>query len=213
MGIEMAQPTYSVTTSSADSLNLQRASTTAQEKKKITLDPGHGDKNDKNSVVDPGAVNGTDYEKDIALNISNAIRTALTAKGYAITMTRTGDNNNAGEKLKWRIDAAAGTDIFVSIHVNSSDNKTAKGFSACYKNGNEESKKLAQAIQDKNTLFDSRGISERSDLYVLNQFSGISVLVEAGFISNADDLAIMKTKAEQIGNEIAAGILGNLGNQ
>jgi N-acetylmuramoyl-L-alanine amidase len=138
------------------------------------------------------------------------VKTELENKGYTITMTRTGDKQNAGEKLKWRIDSAQGTDVFVSIHINASDKSSAKGFSVCYKSGNSESKKLAQSIQNKNTLFSSRDLAQRSDLYVLNKFSGVSALVEAGFISNSDDLNIMKTQYAQIGTEIASGIIAYL---
>jgi RHS repeat-associated protein len=186
------------------------ANAATEEKKKVAVDPGHGDKNDKNTVVDPGAVNGEDFEKDIVLNISNAVNQELTDKGYTVTMTRTADKDDAGAKLKWRIDAAEGTDIFVSIHVNASESKTANGFSVCYKKDNAESKNLAQSIQDQNTLFSSRGLSERSDLYVLNKYSGTAVLVEAGFVSNASDLNIMKTNATQIGTDIATGIINYL---
>ncbi len=33
------------------------------------------------------------------------------------------------------------------------------------------------------------------------------MLVEAGFISNADDLSVLKSKADEIGGEIAGGIV------
>jgi len=193
---------------------------TEDDKKKITIDPGHGDHHDSNKQIDPGSVNGLDYEKDIVVQIANSVNKTLTDSGYSITMTRTGDKENAGEKLQWRIDAAEGTDIFVSIHVNASKNETAKGYEVYYKADktgtdeskllNAESKSLAQSIQDENTLFSDRGIKEGGSLGVLNKFNGVAVLVEAGFISNASDLDIMKTKAEQIGVEIARGIMNYL---
>jgi RHS repeat-associated protein len=175
--------------------------------KKITIDPGHGDQHDAIKIVDPGSVSGTDYEKDIAIEISNSVNQFLTDSGYTVTMTRTGDKEDAGKKLKWRIDAAEGTDIFVSIHINASKEEVAKGFEVLYKKGDTESKSLAQSIQNENTLFLDRGIKERNNLYVLNEFKGVAVLVEAGFISNASDLETMKTNAEQIGREIATGIM------
>jgi len=178
---------------------------------KIAIDPGHGDHNDKNSQVDPGAVNSTDYEKDITLNISNAVKKELEAKGYIIVMTRTGDVENAGTKLQWRIDKAAGTSIFVSIHINSAGTETnASGFQVCYKLTDANSKSLAQFIQDQNTLFTDRGINGRNNLYVLNKYTGTAVLVEVGFISNASDLNIMKGNAPEIGKQIATGIINYL---
>lgn len=199
--------TYKVEAASADTITLQLAS---DVKKKIAIDPGHGDKNDDNMQIDPGAVNGKDYEKDIVLKISNSVKTKLEEKGYEVIITRTGDKDNAGKKILWRIDAAKGTDILVSIHSNSFTNAKSKGFAVCYKSSSSEGKKLAQAIQDKNTQFFSKGIMAKTDLKLLNKFDGISVLVEAGFISNTEDLAIMKDKSEKIGEEIALGILAYL---
>ncbi|MCE1190375.1 MAG: N-acetylmuramoyl-L-alanine amidase [Ignavibacteria bacterium] len=193
----------------ADNDNTQQQSTTT-EKKKVAIDPGHGDKNNKNKQVDPGALYGTDYEKNIVVNIANVVNKILAEKGYSVTMTRTADKVNAGTKFKWRIDAADGTDIFVGIHVNSSESKSAKGFPVCYRKGNDASKSLAESILEQKTLLTDKGLSARIGLYVLNQYSGTAVLVEAGFISNANDLKIMNTNSSQIGTEIGTGIINYL---
>ena len=179
----------------------------------IAVDPGHGDHNNKNSQVDPGAVNGKDYEKDIVLNISNAVIEALKSKGYGVVQTRTGDVEAAGTKLQWRIDQMSGTNVMVSVHVNSNESARANGFSVCYKLGDATGKKLAQAISSSNTKFSNKGLSARSDLYVLNKFKGTAVLVEAGFISNAQDLSVMKGSSLEIGKEIAAGIISYMENK
>jgi N-acetylmuramoyl-L-alanine amidase len=181
------------------------------DKKKVTIDPGHGDKNDKNTQVDPGAVNGKDYEKDIVLNISNATTKKLEEGGYTVTQTRTGDEKDAGKKLQWRIDKSEGTSIFVSVHVNASSNTDVNGFQVCYKSGDDNSKSLATKINSENTLFTDLGVTARDNLYVLNKFKGTAVLVEAGFISNSSDLNKLKTKSTEIGNSIATGIINYLG--
>ncbi|BDU75470.1 hypothetical protein METESE_04280 [Mesoterricola sediminis] len=179
----------------------------------IAIDPGHGDHNNKNKQVDPGAVNGKDYEKDFALNIANSTYSILKDKGYDVLMTRTGDVQDAGTQLQWRIDTATGASIFVSIHINSSESAGANGFSVCYKDGDAASKALAQSILASNTQLVGRGLSARSDLYVLNAFKGTAVLVEAGFISNARDLSVLRNGAVAIGRDIAAGIIGYLGGK
>jgi RHS repeat-associated protein len=181
-----------------------------KKKKKLAVDPGHGDHNDKNSKVDPGAVNGDDYEKDIVLNISNTVTEKLEEEGYTVTQTRDDDVEDAGEKLKWRIDNAGDSEIFVSIHTNAFTKESSNGFQVCYKSGDDNSKKLAQSIQGENTLFTDRGVKARSNLYVLNKFKGTSVLVEAGFISNKSDLNILKTKRSEVGQQIATGIINYL---
>ena len=180
------------------------------KKNKIAIDPGHGAHHDENSQIDPGAVNGTDYEKDIALSISNKVTSVLKEKGYIVVQTRTGDVEGAGEKLQWRVTKAEGNDIFVSIHLNSNANSSANGFEVYYKPGDNSSKSLAQSIQDKNTLLRSRGIKS-ANYKVLRNFGGTAVLVEVGFISNANDLRIIKANIDKIGTQIASGIIGYLG--
>lgn len=96
--------------------------------------------------------------------------------------------------------------IFISIHVNASNNSDVEGFSVCCKKGDQKSKSLAKEISISNTLFTNRGLDERSDLYVLNKFAGTAVLIEAGFISNTNDLSNMSNHTEKIAHEIADGI-------
>jgi N-acetylmuramoyl-L-alanine amidase len=127
--------------------------------------------------------------------------------------TRTGDVDDAGTKLQWRIDQATGASILVSVHINSSESAKANGFSVCYKPGDDASKKLAQAISSSNTQFGDKGISGRGDLFVLNKFKGTAVLVEAGFISNPRDLSIMKNNATSVGRDIATGIINYWGSR
>ena len=177
-----------------------------EEKKKIAVDPGHGDHHDSNKQVDPGAVNGDNKEKDIVLNISNAVTDKLKEEGYTVTQTRDGDVENAGERLQWRVDKADGSDLFVSIHNNASEKESANGFQVFYKKEDENSKSLAESIKSENTLFADRGIAE-GNYKVLNNFSGTAVLVEAGFISNSSDLQILQTKSTEIGQQIATGII------
>lgn len=178
-------------------------------KNKVAIDPGHGDKNSKNTQVDPGAVNGSNQEKDFALEISKSISTYLEENGVETTMTRTSDVDDAGEKLQWRIDKANSekADIFISVHINSFTNDEVNGFQVQYNPNSEDGKKLAQAIQGQNTLFKDRGTEATNNLFVLNNFNGPAVLIEAGFISNAKDLEILQTQTQQIGVEIGKGII------
>jgi RHS repeat-associated protein len=177
-----------------------------EEKKKIAVDPGHGDHHDSNKQVDPGAVNGDTKEKDIVLNISNAVSDKLKEEGYSVTQTRDGDVENAGKRLQWRVVKADGSDLFVSIHNNASEKESANGFQVFYKKGDENIKSLAESIKGENTFFTDRGIAE-GNYKVLNTFSGTAVLVEAGFISNSSDLQILQTKSTEIGQQIATGII------
>ena len=92
----------------------------------IVLDPGHGG-------ADTGAVN-TElglYESAINLKIALACRDRLMQyNGVRVYMTHTGVGNTYGKSsLSSRVSVAGEVkaDIFISLHINSADNKSANG--------------------------------------------------------------------------------------
>jgi N-acetylmuramoyl-L-alanine amidase len=184
--------------------------------KKVAIDPGHGDQHSGNKQIDPGAVSDKDYEKDLALKIALEIRNRLLERNVNTLMTREDDIVVEGKRIKWRLEKAHkdSCDIFVSIHLNSSTNKQANGFVVLYLENDEMSKELAEEIVKTQTVMDIRGngLEKRPNtgptrVGVLCDFKGeASVLVEVGFISNQEDLELMKTKYKDIGVEIADGI-------
>jgi len=177
-----------------------------EEEDVVAIDPGHGDRPKRRKWLDPGAIDGKHYEKDYALKVAEAISAALKKSGVEAIQTRTGDVEDAGEKIQWRLDAAKEGEAtaFVSIHMDSGASNAA-GMKVLY--GNEKSKDLAQAISDSNSVMDSRGIQQRTDLGVLKFAGGPSALVEVGFINNASDREKVNKQATKIGGEIAAGII------
>ncbi len=92
----------------------------------IVLDPGHGG-------FDTGAINSERglYESEINLKIALACRDRLNQyKGVRVYMTHTGVKNRVGKSaLSSRVSVAqeVGADIFISLHINSAENKTANG--------------------------------------------------------------------------------------
>ena len=69
---------------------------------KVGIDPGHGDKNRRNKQVDPGAVDGDQYEKDYALSVANEVTAALRAQKVDVFQTRSGDITVDGAAVIWR---------------------------------------------------------------------------------------------------------------
>lgn len=92
----------------------------------VVLDPGHGGS-------DTGAVNSALglYESEINLKIALACRNRLKQyDGVKVYMTHTGVQSNVGKSsLSRRVSVAGevGADIFISLHINSANNKTAAG--------------------------------------------------------------------------------------
>jgi len=162
------------------------------EPQSIVVYPGHGDHHNTNSKVDPGGVSGSIYEKYLTLEISNSLTETLESEGFCVTQTRNSDVEDAGTKLKWRIEKGELHSVFISVHINSSSNKKANGMEVYYKTGDESGKNLANSILDQNSLFNNRGVKSTSKLYVLNNFQGVAILIEAGFISNSHLSKIIK---------------------
>lgn len=162
----------------------------------ITLDAGHGGS-------DPGAI-GSDgtKEKNITLPITKMLKEILEDKGAKVYMTRTtdvdvfGPNASDAEELQARVNVGEkyNSDMFVSLHINSSVNKNVGGFSTYYYPKTDNDLRLAQNIQNKlaaNFGVDDLGVRQ-ANFYVIKRISMPAVLVEMCFISNEKELTLMK---------------------
>ena len=176
-------------------------------KKTVIIDAGHGGE-------DVGAIGiGEIYEKDLNMQISQKLGEYLNAAGYNVIYTRTDDRllyteeqNVKGMRkindLKNRVAIAnAYTDaIFVSIHMNYYGQPSCSGLQV-YHSIDADSKALAESVQNsvKYTLqpSNSRTIKEGKDIYVLENCNLPAVLIECGFISNADECKKLSEKEYQ----------------
>lgn len=162
----------------------------------ITLDAGHGGS-------DPGAI-GSDgtKEKNITLPITKMLKEILEDKGAKVYMTRTtdvdvfGPNASDAEELQARVNVGEkyNSDMFVSLHINSSVNKNVGGFSTYYYPKTDNDLRLAKNIQNKlaaNFGVDDLGVRQ-ANFYVIKRISMPAVLVEMCFISNEKELTLMK---------------------
>ena len=179
------------------------------DKLTIVLDPGH------NYGGDDGAYathNGIRYiERDLNMQVALKLKSCLEAEGYNVLMTRdVGDrfNDAVKDSLKKRVELANSkdTDLFISIHHDSSSSSTASGFTAFYstvkgnslrydKKLSDISKKIATNIVNKVSSdlgYKNRGARD-NDFYVIKNTLTPAILLECGFISNA-------TEAKKIAN-------------
>ena len=151
----------------------------------IVLDPGHGGK-------DPGAVGlaGT-LEKEVNLMVSLQMRDELQKWGARPVMTRSVDTSEM-DKLQTRVDYGTfnGGNIFVSIHSDAALNRRAKGFTVYYHNQKGElDLALAKSVQLglKGTMqTNDRGVRS-AHFYVVKRNPLPAILIEMGFISNAEE--------------------------
>lgn len=182
----------------------------------IVLDAGHGD-------YDPGSVgpNGT-LEKDLTLAITLKLGKVLENKGIKVIYTRTDDtvfSTNINKDLIARANVANdnSADLFISIHLNSSDYTDARGTETYYHPVSTKGKLLAEKVQAeiaKTVKLPDRGVKTK-DFLVLRSSIAPAILVELGYISNKEDEAFLINSDNQnkIANAIANGIITYLQNE
>lgn len=177
----------------------------------IIIDAGHGKK-------DWGTYSATApkyKEKTLNLTTANVLKGYLQQLGYRALMTRSDD---AFVTLDGRTEFAneKNATLFVSVHYNSAPNKEAEGVEVFYyrsdtdKVRSADSKRLAQAVLQqviKNTEAKSRGV-KHGNLAVLRTTKMPAILIECGFLTNANELQkIMNTSYQKrIAWGIAQGI-------
>lgn len=194
-------------------LQIRRNSNVKPGDRVIVIDPGHGGRQPGSSS--PNKVK----EKDVNLAISLKTEKALKDLGYNVLMTRDTDITLG---LYERADIAnkSFADIFVSIHANSIDNNSAvNGVEVLYAPASENPNKtddqhpLAKLVLDeiiKATGANSRGTVKRPKLVVLRETKMPAILVEVGFLSNANEEKLITSDAYQ--NKIVASIIKGIEN-
>ena len=108
---------------------------TAHKKMRIVVDPGHGGK-------DPGAVRGKYREKDWNLAVGNELAKLLKKGNFEVKSTRDTDVFIALSERS-RIANNFKADLFVSVHVNSTQNAQANGFQVYFRSEKATDKEAA----------------------------------------------------------------------
>ncbi|MBR6127752.1 N-acetylmuramoyl-L-alanine amidase [bacterium] len=170
-------------------------------KNKVVIDPGHGGS-------DYGAIREGINEKDITLELSQRVASILKSKGYKTALTRV-DDTYLGLQERCDFTEEENPEIFVSIHVNSAVATEPSGLETHYYH--ENSIGLAEIIQKhlvKEIDSKDRGVL-KSKFYVINHTDVPAVLVETGFLSNAEERAELVTekRKQATAKAIADGIM------
>ena len=162
--------------------------------RRIVLDAGHGGR-------EPGARGAATLEKAVNLAVAMKLKTELEKRGFEVLTTRDADKTVT---LKERVDFAdaSGPALFVSVHHDAARNRAAHGYSIYAGRDNTPfpgaSFALALAIQSRIVKLPEvvdRGV-RFANFRVLS--AGMpAVLVELGFISNADEEKLMNDPARQ----------------
>lgn len=184
---------------------------------RIFIDQGHNPQN-----PNAGAEGNGLKEQDITYAVGQELARLLRANGnYEVALSRNRPDEILGssnaESLAQRVRAANafGADYFISIHTNASQYPSAKGSEAIVYNSQSPAIPLAESILQglqTATGFPNRGVYSRPTLYVLRRTNMPAVLVEIGFITNAEEAALMENDPGQFAAGIYNGIRNYFGN-
>lgn len=189
--------------------------------RRILLDPGHGG-------TDTGAKGAKLLEKDINLEIAQRVARRLREMDFTVFLTREDDRDVSLDE-RAAMTTGCNADLFIAIHQNSATNRNARGietFAIAPSNapvtngkvsdriksndpGNRfERESLVFAAQLQQNVLGETGALDRGVKHarfrVLRFSDTPSVLIECGFISNAEDEALMASDAYL--DKLAAGI-------
>ena len=178
--------------------------------KTVIIDAGHGSPDGGTSSAD-----GT-LEKDINISIALKLKQILESMGVNCILTRTDDNGIYDStadtirqkkisdiKNRLRIINETENSIFVSIHQNHYSSSAYKGLQVFYSKNHPESALLADSIRLPVISYlqtdNSREIkASGSEIYLLHHSQRPSVMVECGFMSNAEETRLLKNENYQL---------------
>nr|WP_294677695.1 N-acetylmuramoyl-L-alanine amidase [uncultured Blautia sp.] len=199
----------------------------SSQEKLILVDAGHGG-------ADPGMVGiGELKEKDINLQVSMKLKSALEERGFTVIMTRESDTglyekgtvNLKAQDLQNRIGMIRKYQpaLSISVHQNSYSDGKVCGPQVFYYEDSREGEELADAIQnqlnEKLQVERPREIKGNRSYYMLKRSPGIINIVECGFLTNPGEAELLQTEEYQqkVADAIAEGVVtylnGNSGKQ
>jgi len=154
----------------------------------VVIDPGHGGD-------DKGATGSLMDEKDIVLNIAKKLHQLLIDEGIGAFLTRDGDYS---VPLSDRTGFAnsKGASLFISIHVNYSKRKEARGIETFFLSEKSSDKETEEVVNQENLPFLKKDDSRTIELILWD-------LVQMEFIDESRNLAecIQKNVIDVTGNE------------
>ena len=169
----------------------------------VVVDAGHGGH-------DRGGAPGQRVpEKPYTLDVALRLATTLRANGFRVLLTRDGDYF-VGLRERCNLANAQPSAIFVSVHFNGAPRTAADGVETYYYSS--QSAGLANAVHRR--LLAATGLPDRHirrrGFFVIRNTRPPAILVEPGFLSNAEDAARVSGSADyrqRIADAIARGIM------
>lgn len=181
---------------------------------KIYIDQGHNPQN-----PNAGAEGNGYREQDLVYTIGQELAAILQAEGYETKLSRPTPETQLGTSIATSLAARVNeanswdADYFISLHANASELAGASGSEALVYRLNSVAANLGASILRglaDTTGLPNRGVTQRTNLYVLRRTRMPAVLVELGFITNAGDAALMANSPQLFALGVANGITAYL---
>jgi N-acetylmuramoyl-L-alanine amidase len=198
--------------------------------KTICIDPGHQKKQDlskeeiapNSGVYKEKMTSGTQgkvtktRESELNLKVSLRLQEVLKKCKCNVVMTRTSEDADLGNIERAKIANDSNSDLFIRIHADGSDDSSVRGMSILYPGNkylhNEKMLKNSRRYADvlskslaKTTKNGTVKLSERNDMTGFNWSKVPTILLEMGFMTNADEEKRLLTDTYQ--EKIVDGLL------
>lgn len=184
------------------------------DKYTICIDPGHW----------PGSVNCAPdksyWEYEFTWDLYTRLRPLLEKQGFTVVGTRT-EHENPSLTARATVSNKAGADLFISLHSNAVSGGwgDARGFVAYTSSGpdtaerNKAATAILGAVKDAGVILFGTGKPYYRGYTVLTATTAPAVLLECGFHTNREDVALLKDHAyrDKLAAAIARGIMDYFG--
>lgn len=186
---------------------------------KIYIDQGHNPTGFHNTGARGNNLVEENINYQVGVYLFNLLESdprfdALLSRPTPTTVLGTTNASSLAERVRQA--NAWPADYFISIHANASVNPAMNGAEIYIYQYNTQAHWLAQSVMKQLTRYTGlkdNGIRLNQSLYVLRRTQMPSILVEMGYLTNANDAAIIRDKQWQIAYGIYRGILDYFGFQ
>lgn len=121
----------------------------------VAIDAGHGGQ-------DPGAIRDGVREKDVVLDIARRLAELVDAEPRLRAVLTRSDDRDVKLEERVRLAEAAGADLFVSIHANSSDRAATRGLEVYFLDEARAEEREGRALKDPRGAAGLLGLDEQT---------------------------------------------------
>lgn len=177
--------------------------------RKLFVDLGH-------SKRWPGAVGikaEVDWNRAIWASLQPMLQALCAKKGWTLVPVPTNflielsANNNLVQRIKWINARSKPSDLLLSIHGNAATNPNVRGVTTCFMGGSESARleaiKFSQAYSQATgvPVWNGGAFDDRDGRFgrigMVRDTTPLALLIEAGFVTNKQDMAILSQTAAQ----------------